>query len=148
MIPEDDGNGRARVQTDHPQPPLELTFPAEAAGLAPARHAMQAWLDRCAVDAEHAGDVLLAVGEACANAVEHSHRDGSAGVVRVVASVTGDDLLITVSDDGSWKHSPSAPAAHRGRGLELMRALMTEVQVHSGLSGTVVDLRTVIRPSR
>jgi hypothetical protein len=46
---------------------------------------------------------LVAAGEACANAVEHAGRQGLAQLIRLTASVTADDLHLTVVNDGQWR---------------------------------------------
>lgn len=61
----------------HPGP-LELDFAAEATGLAPVRSALRSWLERCGLSPTNAYNVLVAAGEACANAIEHGHRDNPA----------------------------------------------------------------------
>ncbi|MBF6225976.1 ATP-binding protein [Nocardia abscessus] len=121
--------------------PLELDFPAEAVQLATVRHALQEWLTDSGMAAAPAYDVLLAVGEACTNAVEHGHR-GDGGVVRLRASISGDELRVTIADSGRWKPPDPQADSMRGRGMPLIRALIPKVSVSTGDSGTVVDLRT------
>jgi anti-sigma regulatory factor (Ser/Thr protein kinase) len=121
--------------------PLELDFPAEAVQLATVRHALQEWLTDSGMAAAAAYDVLLAVGEACTNAVEHGHR-GDGGVVRLRASISGDELRVTIADSGRWKPPDPQADSMRGRGMPLIRALIPEVDVITSDTGTVVDLRT------
>jgi PAS domain S-box-containing protein len=52
----------------HPGP-LQLRFPAEATSLASVRQALRAWLDQCDLPPAAAQDLLVAAGEACANAI-------------------------------------------------------------------------------
>ncbi|MGQ4616006.1 ATP-binding protein [Nocardia sp. R7R-8] len=133
-------NAGERVPLPDAVTPLELDFPAEAVQLAIVRHALREWLARCGMAAAPAYDVLLAVGEACTNAVEHGHR-GDGGLVRLRASIEGDELRVTVSDSGRWKHPDPHADSLRGRGMPLIRALIPEVTVTTGDTGTVVDLR-------
>ena len=58
----------------HPAP-LELSFPADVSHLAPARPALRSWLTRARVDPDQTMNVLIAAGEAVANAIEHGHRN-------------------------------------------------------------------------
>ncbi|MFI5495964.1 SpoIIE family protein phosphatase [Actinoplanes sp. NPDC051859] len=127
----------------HPGP-LELDFPAEATRLAPVRSALRGWLRRCGVDTTTAQNVLVAAGEACANAIEHGHRHTPGGRVRLRAAATAAHLHLTITDSGRWKAPQPAADPHRGRGLTLMRALMSEVTVTTGATGTVVGLQTRI----
>jgi PAS domain S-box-containing protein len=127
----------------HPGP-LEIEFPAEAERLSPVRSALRAWLARCGIDTTTAQNILVAAGEACANAIEHGHRFRPGGQIRLRAAATADDLHLTVTDGGRWKTPDPAADPHRGRGLALMRALMTEVTVSTGSAGTVVGLQARI----
>ncbi|MFG1994591.1 SpoIIE family protein phosphatase [Actinoplanes sp. NPDC048988] len=124
--------------------PLELDFEAESTRLAPVRSALRGWLARAGIDPTTTQNVLVAAGEACANAIEHGHRHGPGGRIRLIATATADYLRLTVTDSGRWKTPRPAENPHRGRGLALMRALMTEVTVTTGATGTVVGLQTRI----
>jgi anti-sigma regulatory factor (Ser/Thr protein kinase) len=130
-----------RVPLPNAVTPLELDFAAEAVHLATVRHTLQEWLGKCGMAAAPAYDVLLAVGEACTNAVEHGHQ-GDGGVVRLRASIEGDELRVTIADSGRWKQPDPQADPLRGRGMPLIRALIPDVTVTTGDSGTVVDLRT------
>ncbi|MGK5683244.1 SpoIIE family protein phosphatase [Actinoplanes sp. URMC 104] len=123
----------------HPGP-LELDFPADATRLATVRSTLRGWLARCGVDATTAQNVLVAAGEACANAIEHGHRHLPGGLIRLRAAATADDLLLTITDSGRWKAPRPAENPHRGRGFTLMRALVSEVTVTTGAAGTTVGL--------
>ncbi|WP_461008011.1 SpoIIE family protein phosphatase [Streptomyces capparidis] len=127
----------------HPAP-LEVTFPAESSQLAPVRRALRSWLARCDVPDRTTQNVLVAVGEACANAIEHGHRNAPGDSIRLRAEALVDDLRLTVADTGRWKPPQPDANAHRGRGLALMRAMMRQVTVTPGPSGTTVDMHTRI----
>ena len=127
----------------HPGP-LEIEFPAEAERLAPVRSALRGWLQRCGIDVTTTQNVLVAAGEACANAVEHGHRHAAGGLIRLRAAATAHDLHLTITDTGRWKTPQPAADPFRGRGLTLMRALMTEVTVTTGAAGTIVGLQARI----
>ena len=127
----------------HPGP-LELEFPAESTHLAPVRTALRNWLDRCGLAPANAYNVLVAAGEACANAIEHGNRDSSGGRIRLRAAATADDLRLSVTDTGRWRPPQPAANTHRGRGLVLMRALMDTITVTAGAAGTTVDMQARI----
>ena len=63
----------------HPAP-LELKFPAHVSQLAPTRTALRSWLTRARVDPDQIMNVLIAAGEAVANAIEHGHRHSPEGI--------------------------------------------------------------------
>ncbi|MEW5808870.1 MAG: SpoIIE family protein phosphatase [Actinomycetota bacterium] len=124
--------------------PLELDMSADVGELAPSRAALRGWLDSAGITSEQSLDVLIAVGEALANAIEHGHRDDPGGTVSLRASAFADHLDVTVRDTGSWKPPAASPALHRGRGLGLMRALMQDVRIDSQPTGTTVHMQTRI----
>jgi anti-sigma regulatory factor (Ser/Thr protein kinase) len=127
----------------HPAP-LEVTFPAESSQLAPVRKALRGWLDQCELPPRTVQNVLVAAGEACANAIEHGHRDAPGDAVRLRVEARVHDLLLTVSDSGRWRTPRPELNPHRGRGLTLMRSLMHEVTVTPGSAGTTVHMHTRI----
>ncbi|MGP2439293.1 SpoIIE family protein phosphatase [Streptomyces sp. JW3] len=127
----------------HPAP-LDLAFPGESAQLARVRGALRGWLARCELPPHTVQDVLVAAGEACANAVEHGHRDTPGDTVRLRAEARGGALRVTVADTGRWRTPRPELHPHRGRGVALMRALMQHVTITSGATGTTVDMRTRI----
>lgn len=121
-------------------PPLEVRISADAGHLAATRAALRSWLTRAGIDTEQAYDVLIAAGEALANAIEHGHRDEPDGAITLHATALVDQLRLTISDCGSWKTPRTDTGLHRGRGVTLMRALMNDVSFHSDAAGTTVRL--------
>ncbi|MET9069840.1 SpoIIE family protein phosphatase [Streptosporangium sandarakinum] len=124
--------------------PLEVAFPAESGQLAPVRTALRDWLNRCELSSSMIQNVLVAAGEACANAIEHGHRNSPGDMIRLRAVATGGDLHLTVADSGRWKTPRPEANSHRGRGVALMRALMHHVTIEPGAAGTTVDMHTRI----
>ena len=122
---------------------LRLQFPADGQELAPARRELRRWLQATSLDERARDDVLLAAGEACANAVEHAY-DGGTGTVELVARIDGDAVDLVVTDHGHWREPrPST----RGRGIGIMRRLVDEVDVETGEDGTRVHLRRRVAPA-
>ena len=119
--------------------PLDLSFPADPDELALVRRALRGWLGQLSLDPMAAQDVLIAACEACANAIEHGYLGSGAGTVRLRAEVSGPDVLLTVSDQGSWR--PPRQLRDRGHGLKLIRATMRDVAITSGDDGTTVRMR-------
>ena len=122
--------------------PLEVELPADPSHLAPTRAALRAWLTEVGIDPDQTLKVLIAVGEALANAIEHGHRDHAEGTVSLRVIAVADRVHVTVADTGSWK-TPVA-AAHRGRGIALMRALMHDVTIEQLANGTAVHMHAKI----
>jgi PAS domain S-box-containing protein len=120
---------------------LEITFPADAEQLAPTRQALRRWLRQCNIPADAAQDVLTAAGEACTNAIEHGYRAQPGGPVRLRAEARHDMLRLVISDDGCWKTPRPRENPHRGRGITMMRAMMTAVDIVHDADGTTVDMQ-------
>jgi serine phosphatase RsbU (regulator of sigma subunit)/anti-sigma regulatory factor (Ser/Thr protein kinase) len=121
----------------HPAP-LELKFLADASNLAPTRKALRTWLSRAEVDQEQTMNVLIAAGEAVANAIEHGHRHSPRGTISLGAIALVDQVRVTITDTGSWKTPVVNP--ERGRGITLMRGLMQDVVINPDAAGTTVHL--------
>ena len=125
---------------------LDLRFPADKGELAPARATLRAWLGRCELSRRTVQDVLVAVGEACTNAIEHGYRAGPARHVRLTAEATATRLRLTVADSGRWKEAGTGADPLRGHGITVMRALMHDVSIDWGPAGTTVDMELGIGP--
>ncbi len=127
----------------HPAP-LQLEFPADVNQLADSRAALRSWLTQAAVTPEQVHDVLIAAGEAIANAIEHGHRDKPNGLISLRAITLANHVLLTIVDTGAWKPPQPHVDPYRGRGITLMRALMQDVAIDSLSSGTTVQLSAKI----
>ncbi len=116
-----------------------LTFSVDAVpeALADIRTELRRWLPEAGAGEDDVTDLLVAVGEAAANVIEHAYGPGG-GTLSLHLETHGDDLDIIVSDTGSWR---PPRGTHRGRGTELMRSLCDDVQVENGPQGTSVLLR-------
>jgi anti-anti-sigma factor len=91
--------------------------------------------------------VIVAVGEACANAAEHAYRGSQPGPMSVTARVDVDGVLtVTVRDEGTWR-PPNRDPGDRGRGLLIMRQLVDGVLLEEEEKGTTVTLSLRLRRS-
>ncbi|WP_410596415.1 SpoIIE family protein phosphatase [Amycolatopsis sp. lyj-23] len=121
-------------------PPLDFEFAADPDHLASSRHWLRAWLANAAIEPDLAQDVLVAAGEACANAVEHAYGDGAGATAHLAARLTGAHLVVTVTDRGRWRQPPPDNHVLRGRGVPMMRALADAVAFRHDPAGTTVTL--------
>jgi anti-sigma regulatory factor (Ser/Thr protein kinase) len=127
--------------TEHTFADAFLARPRELRG---ARQRFRAWLE--AHGSAHAIDeVLLAIGEAVANAVDHGS-DDDRQVVRVEATIDDGDLLISVSDSGQWQPGIEGLFTGRGRGHVLMQAFATDVGIETDQHGTIATLHFAPEP--
>ena len=125
--------------------PFALELPAEPAQLAVLRRELRPWLRAQGLDERVAHDLLVAIGEAASNAVEHP-RDPQDGRFRVEGRHADGELVVRVLDSGRWREQ-SLPTA-RGRGLSFMRTLASEVEVVESEGGTEIVLRQRVRSPR
>ncbi|MCU1426127.1 MAG: tmoS [Actinomycetia bacterium] len=109
------------------------------------RTQMREWLAPLELSTTEEAAILIAVGEACTNAVEHAYAAGTRALFRVEASLTDDGVICCVSDAGAWKDNPDRFA--RGNGIAIMRELMDDVAIELGPGGTTVTLRYNLRMS-
>jgi serine phosphatase RsbU (regulator of sigma subunit)/anti-sigma regulatory factor (Ser/Thr protein kinase) len=127
---------------------FERVFPARPEELRIVRAEVRAWLHDQDLSQSDREAVVLALGEACANAVEHAYVEGRAGEMSVELSMLDDSVVVAVRDSGSWRAVPHDDP-DRGRGYEIMRSLSDRVDVESGPDGTIVTMylpRGVDRP--
>jgi len=117
--------------------PLSLTLSAEPRMLVDVRTALRRWLRELDVATSDENDLLLACGEACANAVQHAYGT-EAGQMEIEARLVDDVVELTVRDHGVWR-----PPADRGGGwgLHLIRSVMDSVEVDQAAHGTEVRMR-------
>jgi serine phosphatase RsbU (regulator of sigma subunit)/anti-sigma regulatory factor (Ser/Thr protein kinase) len=117
---------------------LDLRLPAAPRELGRMRRLLAEWLERCGADPVEVEELVLAVNEAAANAVEHAY-----GLVDAEFLLQGheDDGVVTVEvrDFGRWRLR--TPRDDRGRGLQLAASLVDELEVVPGPGGTTVRLR-------
>lgn len=119
---------------------LSRVFPARPEELRTMRAAVREWLDAREVPREEVTNLMLAVGEACANAVEHAYAGREPGTV--VLELADDDggITVRVRDFGSWRPPTAATSNGRGRGTEIMRAVTHEFDRRGDEGGTTVTL--------
>lgn len=121
--------------------PMTIEVPAVPASLASVRASLRRWMAWGGIGAEDQQRILLAVGEAASNAVEHAY-GASNGVVTIAVEPTDAGVDVRVQDDGHWRSAPRGE--NRGRGMSIIDECADEVRVEAGSSGTVVHLRFVL----
>jgi len=121
------------------------TYPSAFDSVAVARRAVGVFAQSRGFSPSEVSDIVLAVGEACSNAVEHGHTQKSQIVVR--CSFENGTLTIEIGDRGSGFDEERArnseiPAEFlgRGRGIPIMRAVMDGVRYEITKTGTTVFL--------
>jgi len=120
---------------------FQQTISAEPTELSRLRRLLSAWRRTIQPADRGESDLLLAINEACANAVEHAYADGPRGTIEVTVGHEPDgSYLATVRDFGRWR-PPAGASSVRGRGLAIIRDLTHGFERHSTGEGTVITFR-------
>jgi anti-sigma regulatory factor (Ser/Thr protein kinase) len=96
----------------------------------PMRHAVAAFLAASGqVDSDSSDDILTAVGEALANAVEHAYEGVTENEVELFAHLSNDNVLaVDVFDRGTFIER--APRPGRGFGMRIVESIAKKVEVN------------------
>jgi len=125
--------------------PLHLDLVATPSVLPGIRRRLGSWLTALGMGEQDRVGVMVAVGEACANAAEHAYRGREPGPMAVSARVDVDGVLtVVVRDEGAWR-PPDRDPGDRGRGLLIMRQLVDGVVLEEESRGTTVTLSVRLR---
>jgi anti-sigma regulatory factor (Ser/Thr protein kinase) len=120
---------------------LRLHLPADPKALADVRQVVRRWLRERGAEGDDVNEITLAVGEACANAIEHAYSPGPAWF-EFVATESGGEVTIAVRDTGRWRE---ARGENRGRGLKIIDAAMSDVKLSPASDGTVIVMSRRLR---
>lgn len=131
---------------------IALTLPTKHEFVRITRRAIREYLDQAGVPEPVQEDVVVAVGEACTNVVQHAFPDGD-GTFEVRVELTAGDVFVEVCDEGvgfeAFEHTPASSGrlAVAGRGLEIIRRAVQEVEVLSPApsGGTRIRMRRSLR---
>jgi anti-sigma regulatory factor (Ser/Thr protein kinase)/putative methionine-R-sulfoxide reductase with GAF domain len=120
---------------------LRLQLRADPNTLADVRQILRRWLRDRGAEGDDVNEITLAVGEACANAIEHAYSPGPAWF-ELDATESGGEVTIAVRDEGRWRE---ARGENRGRGLRIIDAAMTDVELTPTSAGTEIVMRRRLR---
>jgi anti-sigma regulatory factor (Ser/Thr protein kinase) len=116
---------------------------ADPEQLASVRRALREWLHAQPVPEALLEDMVLAVGEACSNAVEHAYQPDSRATMVIEGFCGRDQLVLTVRDNGSWR--PLVPNPQRNRGLRLIAQVTDGFEItRPADGGTRLEMRRVL----
>jgi anti-sigma regulatory factor (Ser/Thr protein kinase) len=114
---------------------LEVRIPPNPRFGREVRRQVFSFADQFQVSRNDLDEFIFAVGEALANAIEHSH---SSDVIEVRCSVEEDKILASIVDSGAGFSNDPVAGIHlpdamseRGRGLPIMRRYSDIFAVHS-----------------
>ena len=116
---------------------FSLECRCETAALRLVRQSFGGWVTSQAQLVGRHADILLAVHEAAANAIEHAH---PCEAIEVTATLDGSELRVCVADRGSWAERTTSDGT-RGRGTGIMRDLADTMEVVRNGAGTTTVMR-------
>ena len=147
-MPHFDAKKSAEKGESEMQIALSLTLPRDENTIPVTRHIVHHALDEVGAAEECMEDIAVAQTEACSNVVKHS---GPGDEYEVRVEINEKKCVIRVIDTGrgfDWESltdGDSDTSAERGRGIQLMRALVDEVRfVSKPESGTIVHLEKAL----
>jgi anti-sigma regulatory factor (Ser/Thr protein kinase) len=139
----------------HPPAPLTVQVSAaEPASLSLLRAKLRHWMSAAGIGSREGTDIMIAAGEAGANAVEHATRgrEASAAPVQITLTAVAEPtrVTLTIADTGTWRppstdREQPAPGT-RGHGLIFMHTLMDDVTIDPSAHGTTVTLIKDLKP--
>ena len=119
-------------------------FPAEAVELRTLRTSLRDWLDARGLGTADRDALILAIGEACSNAIEHAYTGRVTGNVTVEIEETADNTLSVAIKDQGQLIARSRSRPDRGLGTKLMSDLTHEFTRESTPTGTTVRFQMPI----
>ena len=123
---------------------FDVRLPAVPASVPAVRKILRDLLDRLDIPKERANEIVLAVNEACANAVVHAYPLMS-GHLDVVVEDRSEVLSVVVRDAGVGMGSaPNSPGL--GLGLRMIALVADSVRIDRAANGgTLVQMRFTYR---
>ena len=132
---------------------VDLTLPTDAKLISQTRRTVSGFLEQMGIAVEVVDDVVLALDEACTNVMRHAF-DGDTELFHLTAELADDEIVVIVEDEGvglppSKLREPlgaASPTATSGRGLQMIRTLMTDVALESAplRQGTRLEMRRAL----
>ncbi len=116
--------------------PFHQALAPDVARLAPLRQSLSSWLEEADVADPPRGELVLATHEAATNAIQYG---APKRPFEVRGSVVDRVVTVAISNEGRWNEI-RRENDDRGRGLALIEAIVTKVEIETDRSGTTVRL--------
>jgi serine phosphatase RsbU (regulator of sigma subunit)/anti-sigma regulatory factor (Ser/Thr protein kinase) len=120
---------------------MDIEMPSDPAAMAGLRRRLRTWLELRGLLEDERDDAILAISEACNNAIEHAYGQDP-GLIHLLLEHRKGTLAIRIQDRGGWQ--PTSPSFERGRGIPLMRAVMDMTTIEHDGGGTCVTLSRLL----
>ena len=129
---------------------VDLTLPTDARLISQTRRMFSGYLEEMGVVEDDVSDVALALAEACTNVMRHAFAEPNQ-CFHLSAELRPEEVVLVVEDEGGGIPEGAGavmpePGATSGRGLQIIRQLMTTVDVETAPeSGTRLQMRKSLR---
>lgn len=132
---------------------IRLTVRSAPRLLGPVRCLVRAWVERSGIDKNEAGRIVLAIDEACSNAIRHAYEGRHDEVMELSLRSTPQQLEIVLCDRGvtcakadSTRRVIETPSRESlcpgGLGVQLIHEVFDEVEFRPGKTcGNCVTMR-------
>ena len=121
---------------------LRIALPTIPSSLRTLRLSLRRWLEVGRVREPALSDIMVACGEAGANAIQHAYGPNG-GSFELEAKRETDRIVIWIRDSGAWRFPRNGDG---GRGLMIMERVMDSVNVIKSPGGTTVYLERRLHP--
>ena len=134
---------------------VDLTLPTEARLISRTRRVVSGYLEEMGVAQDVVDDVVLALDEACTNVMRHAF-PGAIDSFHLSATVEPHEVVVVVEDTGVGLPAERLERAEEvvdldltatsGRGLQMIKTLMTDVALESAplRQGTRLEMRRAL----
>jgi PAS domain S-box-containing protein len=123
---------------------IQRRITADSGQLARLRSDLRGWLEEHTLPTRLQGDVLLGIGEACTNAIEHAYQGVTEGSIDVEITHHREHVTARVTDHGTWRPA-GQHSRFGGRGTTIMKALAENFLRTTGTDGTRVLMTFPVR---
>lgn len=115
---------------------LEFQFPAKSEYLCVLRNKLREVIGPCSPSEDMLNCIILAVGEACMNIIEHAYCGDDAGDIIIEIEKQGDDMVFRLTDfahrktrQEEMKSRPLEEVRPGGLGCHIINEIMDEVKL-------------------
>lgn len=119
-----------------------IALRADPSELVALRAFVSDWAERHGVGSEATFSACLVATEAVTNAMRHGALPGDGGhPITVSCAMSGDDVVVAVTDRGRFRSRRDREGDHGGRGLFIIAELTRSFELESRAEGTRLSMR-------
>ena len=119
----------------------ELLVNSRTENLTAVREFISSTVEEVKIPPDIAGDIVLAVDEACTNIIKHAYKYSPAGNIKIKLTYSDKKIVVEITDHGASFHPDAVPKPDLkkyfeekrvgGLGMYLMKSLMDDIHYKS-----------------